>query len=454
FVVAADATTVLLRMGKRLRALAADTDPKDRPDDDKPSRRSGWLDLNRVRLMLDPPAEWRQMLREVWRLQRDQFWVEDMSGIDWDAVWQRYAPLLPKVGTRAELSDLIWELQGELGTSHAYEMRGDYRDSPDYKQGFLGADLIFDATNDTWVIEKILSGDSWDPKYASPLHRPGVEVSQGMRLLAINGQPVSQEDPPYELLVNTAGQEVALKVANPDGSASKTVAVEPIGSEESLRYRDWVETNRAYVHEKTGGKVGYFHVPDMGPFGYSEFHRGFLTEIDHEGLIVDIRFNGGGHVSQLLLNKLARDRIGYSVTRWMGVEPYPTESPRGPMACLINEYAGSDGDIFSNGFRTMKLGKLIGRRTWGGVVGIWPRNTLVDGTLTTQPEFSNWFQGVGWGIENYGVDPDIVVDILPADYAAGRDPQLDRGIEEVLKEIEANPPILPDFSERPNLGVH
>jgi tricorn protease len=187
--------------------------------------------------------------------------------------------------------------------------------------------------------------------------------------------------------------------------------------------------------------------------GYAEFHRYFLAELDSEGLVVDIRFNRGGHVSQLLLEKLARKRIGYDRTRWMGEEPYPDESVRGPIVALTNEHAGSDGDIFSHSFKLMKLGKLIGRRTWGGVIGIWPRHWLVDGTVTTQPEFSFWFKDVGWGVENYGTDPDIEVDITPQDYVKGKDTQLDRAIQEVLEELKRNPPPKPDFKKRPKLTL-
>lgn len=186
--------------------------------------------------------------------------------------------------------------------------------------------------------------------------------------------------------------------------------------------------------------------------GLNEFHRYFLAELDHEALVVDVRYNGGGSVSQHLLEKLARKRIGYDQTRWFGVEPYPTESPAGSVVCLTNEHAGSDGDIFSHAFKLMKLGKLVGKRTWGGVIGIWPRNWLVDGTVTSQPEFSFWFKDVGWGVENYGTDPDIEVDIMPQDYARNLDPQLDTAIEVALKDLAENPPLKPDFSDKPNLG--
>ena len=189
----------------------------------------------------------------------------------------------------------------------------------------------------------------------------------------------------------------------------------------------------------------------MGPYGFAQFHRYFLTELDYDGLIVDVRFNGGGHVSSLILSKLARKRIGYDLTRWMGQEPYPRDSVAGPMIALTNENAGSDGDIFSHSFKLMGLGKLIGRRTWGGVIGIWPRNALVDGTLTTQPEFSFWFKDVGWGVENYGTDVDIEVEITPKDFAKGIDSQLNRGIKEILNELKKKPIIKPTFDNKPNL---
>jgi tricorn protease len=192
----------------------------------------------------------------------------------------------------------------------------------------------------------------------------------------------------------------------------------------------------------------------MGAYGYSEFHRGFLAEVDRDGLIVDIRYNGGGHVSALILQKLARKRIGYDTTRWgRDPQPYPPESVLGPMVALTNEYAGSDGDIFSHGFKLMKLGPLVGKRTWGGVIGIWPRHALVDGTLTTQPEFSFWFQDVGWGVENYGTDPDIEVENTPQDYSRGFDTQLERSIDEIQKLMNINPPRVPEFGPRPDLSL-
>jgi tricorn protease len=237
--------------------------------------------------------------------------------------------------------------------------------------------------------------------------------------------------------------------AAPRPGEVRTVTVRALRDEYGLRYRDWVEANRARVHAETGGRVGYLHIPDMGPLGYSEFHRAFPGEVDRDGLIVDVRWNGGGHVSQLLLEKLARRRVGYDTSRWGAPEPFPSDAPAGPMVAITNEHAGSDGDIFSHCFKLYRLGPLIGKRTWGGVVGIWPRHALVDGTWTTQPEFAFWFQDVGWGVENYGTEPDIEVEVRPQDHAAGRDPQLERGLVEVGRIMRRSPPRAPDFGARP-----
>jgi tricorn protease len=450
FKLSGDSSAIACRIGNRLRVIHAKRSAKEGlPEEENPSRKTGWIDTSRLKVSIEPVSEWQQMLPEAWRLQRDYFWVEDMSGVDWQKVLDRYYPLVARVASRSEFSDLLWEMQGELGTSHAYELGGDYRPKPEYRLGFLGTDLTFEPDRDAYRFTHILNGDVWDDKNPPPLKRPGANIKEGMLLLAVGGERVSKDCSPNKLLVNQAGQEVQLTVAESDGSSPRTVTVKTLADETPLRYRDWVERNRGYVHEATDGRVGYIHIPDMGPDGYAEFHRYFLLELDHEGLIVDIRFNGGGHVSSLLLEKLARQRLGYDLSRWMGHVPYPEDSVRGPIVALTNEQAGSDGDIFSHCFKLMKLGTLIGRRTWGGVIGIWPRNWLVDGTLTTQPEFSFWFKDVGWGVENYGTDPDIKVDIIPQEHAAGIDAQLQRAIKEILQDLEEKPPLEPQFDQRP-----
>jgi tricorn protease len=449
FSIARDGKALLVQAGDRLRVLKAGEKAPDKKDD-KPGRETGWIDLSRIKVSIQPEAEWRQMFQEAWRLQSEQFWTADLSGIDWQAVHARYHPLLDRVATRSEFSDLLWEMQGELGTSHAYEMGGEYRRGPDYRQGFLGVDWEFDAGAGAYRIAHIARGDTWDPSSTSPLTGPGVNLAVGDYLLAVNGQPLGPDVTPAQRLVSQAGVEVLLTVRRAGESDAHTVTVKALGDERVPRYRDWVERNREKVHQATNGRVGYIHVPDMGAEGYAEFHRAFLVEYDRDALVVDVRVNGGGHVSGLLLEKLARKRVGYDFPRWSSPKPYPDESPTGPMVALTNELAGSDGDIFSHTFKLMKLGPLVGKRTWGGVIGIWPRHRLVDGTVTTQPEFSFFFDDVGWRVENYGTDPDIEIDNAPQDYARGADPQLDKAVEVALELITKHPPHRPRPTDRPS----
>ncbi|HEY8298233.1 MAG TPA: PDZ domain-containing protein [Candidatus Baltobacteraceae bacterium] len=456
--IAGDHHTLVYRSHDRLRVLDALGDLPDEGDEPpKPAgdagRKSGWLDLDRISVEIDARDEWAQMYREAWRLQTEHFWVEDMSDIDWDRVFDRYAAVLPRVRTRAELSDLIWEMQGELGTSHAYEYGGDHRIPPQYRRGFLGADLAYDASSDGWKIERIYRGDSWNRESDSPLAEPGLEIREGDILLAIAGKRLSRTITPQQLLVHTAGREVSLTMQARKGG-ERRVTVKTLESEQGLRYRAWVDANRAYVHERSGGKIGYVHIPDMGPWGFSEFHRGYLSEYDRRGLIVDVRYNRGGHVSPLLLEKLARKRVGYDVGRYSSKPvPYPPESVGGPIVAITNANAGSDGDIFSHCFKLMGLGPLVGKRTWGGVIGINPYHRLVDGTITTQPEFSFWFKDVGWNVENYGTDPDYDIDFAPQDYRNGKDPQLDFALGLILPAAEQHKEAYPDLSTRPSLPL-
>jgi tricorn protease len=452
FSVAADQHTVLVRCGRKLRVIAADRKRDEAPADPTPSRKSGWIALDRVRASVQPRAEWAQMLREVWRLQRDNFWTADLSGVDWDAVWTQYAPLLEQVNTRSELSDLIWELQGELGTSHAYEMGGDHRKPPAVGLGHLAAQWRWvdpmapqgshgsaGGLPGGYEIQQIVRGDTWDAAADSPLNAVGVEARVGERIVAVNGQAVSRQQPPQALLVHQAGSKVTLTLAGAgrDGRAQRReVLVQALADETPAHYRAWVEDRRRWVHAESAGRVGYLHVPDMMSAGFAEFHRYFATECDHEGLVVDLRYNRGGHVSSLLLEKVARRRIGLCQARWAPLTPYPEEAAAGPVVALTNEHAGSDGDIFSHGFKLMGIGPLVGTRTWGGVIGIWPRHALVDGTETTQPEFAFWFEDVGWAVENHGTDPDIVVDNAPQDNAAGRDVQLEVALAECLRRAD------------------
>jgi tricorn protease len=453
FNVTADGKTLLYYSNDKLRVLKAGEKPPELqgPERDKSGRESGWLDPGRVRVSIRPSAEWRQMFGEAWRLQREQFWVADHAGVDWPVIRARYEPLVERLTSRGELSDLFWEMQGELGSSHAYEFGGEYRPHPEYRQGFLGVDWRFDAGAGVYRIAHIVRGDPWDARNSSPLLAPGVNVSVGDAVLAINGQRLTPERGPQQLLVNQAETEVQVLIQPASGEA-RSVTVRALADESGARYRDWVEGNRRLVHEQTQGRVGYVHIPDMWADGYAEFHRYYLAEYDHEALIVDVRWNGGGAVSGLVLEKLARPRLGYDFQRWSPPNPYIYNSPRGKLVAITDENAGSDGDIFSHSFKMMGLGPLIGKRTWGGVIGISPYLPLVDGTITTQPEFSFWFKDVGWGVENYGTDPTIDVDFPPQDYAKGADPQLDRAIAEALRLAKEYPSPTPTPEKHPYRG--
>lgn len=418
---------------------------------DAPGRRTRNLNLARAQVLVQPQQEWKQMYDEAWRLQREHFWDSAMSDVDWDVVRERYASLLPRVRTRSELSDLIWEMQGELGTSHAYEIGGDYRRQSDYHKGFLGADYERDTKSGGYAIKRILRGDSWDAEVDSPLAAPGLNLKTGDVIVAVGGREVNNDCSLDELLINAAGKTINLTIAR--NGKRHNVSVSALRSERMLRYREWVENNRLLVHEKSAGRLGYLHIPDMGPAGFAEFHRGYLSEVNRDGLIIDVRYNRGGHVSALLLEKLARKRVGYDISRWGTPQPYPTESIAGPMVAITNQFAGSDGDIFSHCFKLYKLGPLVGKRTWGGVIGIWPRHRLVDGTVTTQPEFSFWFADVGFKVENYGTDPDYEVDIAPQDYKAGRDPQMEKALSLALASLDKAPSKLPEFGEKPKLPL-
>jgi len=454
----ADGRTLVYTSHDRMRAIDALGElPEDSLQDDlklpnDPGRRSGWLDLTRASVLIEPRDEWAQMYHEAWRMQGEQFWDASMSGVDWDLVRERYAKLLPLARTRTELSDILWEMLGELGTSHAYEIGGDHRIPPQYRRGFLGADLAWNASANGYEIIKLYRGDSWNREVDSPLAEPGLAIHEGDVILAVGGVALTREVTPDRLLVNTAGRDVALTLASGKKTARRAV-VRALRSDRMLRYRAWVEANRAYVHDQTGGRVGYVHIPDMGPWGFSEFHRGYLSEFNRDALIVDVRYNRGGHVSPLLIEKLARKRVGYDVSRYGPPMPYPPESVGGPIVALTNQFAGSDGDIFSHVFKLYKLGPLVGKRTWGGVIGINPYHRLVDGTITTQPEFSFWFVDVGWKVENYGTDPDYDVDIAPHDSRAGVDPQMAKALELIATLRSASTNGKPHFDARPRLDI-
>jgi len=453
FQISEDKEKIAILIDNGLRILKTSNPPspeQEKECENKYTRKCGWIDFHRVNVEVQPLLEWRQMLCEAWRLQKFYFWNKDkLDEIEWDKILEKYYPLVERIATRTEFSDLIWEMQGELKSSHAYEMGGEYKPKPVYKIGYLGADLILDEDRNLYKISHIVKGDIWDEKNKPPLLGPGVEVKEGDYLLSINGIEIKDKIP-NEILVNYSGKDVEIVVSNGDNIEHKRkYVVKTLKDETSLRYREWVEQNKKYVHEKTDSRIGYIHIPDMGYTGYAEFHRNFLSEVKYDGLIIDVRVNSGGFVSSMILDKLNRKFIGYDLSPYREAEAYQYDSVRGPMVAITNEFAGSDGDIFSHSFKLLKLGKLIGKRTWGGVIGIWPRNPLIDHTITTQPEMAFWFKDVGWDVENYGTDPDIEIDITPKDYKEKKDPQLDMAIEIVLQQLKEDPPIASKDIKKP-----
>ena len=425
----------MVRQGNSLRIFKAVEKAEELGIKDIADSKSGLIDLSRANIMVEPKIEWRQMFRDAWRMQKEFFWSKDLLGIDWDAVYKRYEPLIEKVNCRREFSDVIWELVGELGTSHAYERGGDYRINPAYPLGALGADMVWDEKEKGYEISRIFRGDPWSKDHASPLIAPGIQLKAGDFLTEIAGVSLSKFRSPAEAVLNRSGQDVWIRYRARGESDTKTGIIRLLKNEQPLRYRAWVNEKRARVKELSQERLGYVHIPNMMGLGFAEFHRGFLQEVSCEGLVIDVRYNGGGHVSQLILDRLARRPLGKSVSRWTGSQSVPYETPRKATVAICNEFAGSDGDIFSHTFKMRKIGKLIGTRTWGGVVGIWPRYSMIDGGLTTQPEFSTWFEDLGYGLENHGAEPDLVVEFPPEAWRLGQDPQLEAAVNEALKSL-------------------
>lgn len=416
---------------------------------DEESGQQVLVDLSRIRVQLDPLSVWGQAFDEAWRLQRDFFWTEDMAGQDWDSVHARYRPIVDRLGSHDDLVDLLWELHGELGTSHAYVRPAAVTENGSNGQGRLGADLVF--TGEGWEITRILAGESSDPLATSPLTRPGADAKPGDVLLAIDGVELTEARTPAMQLIGAAGRAVELTLRNGAGHGDQAgkqrrVAVVPVKDEERLRYQEWVAANRRTVRQASRGTFGYLHVPDMMANGWAQLHRDLDTETALDGLIVDVRRNRGGHTSQLVAELIGRKVTGWSMPRGERPRTYPHHAPRGPVIILTDEFAGSDGDIITQVSKLRGIGPVIGTRTWGGVVGIDNRFALADGTGVTQPRYATWFSGgVGWGVENFGVAPDIEVTFPPHAYAAGTDPQLEYGIgalKEMIQELPTDRPPL------------
>ncbi|MGH3281697.1 MAG: S41 family peptidase, partial [Trebonia sp.] len=482
--------------------------PADRKADNGSSDDTANVDLTRARFQADPAALWRHAYAEFGRLLRRDFWTPDMSDVDWGGVLGEYRFLLDRVRTSAEFGDLLWEVAGELGTSHAYVMpsgtfsaRSALRGQP---AALLGADVVR-APDGRWIVQRVLPGESSDPHARSPFAAPGVAVREGDEILAVDGRPVDPVHGPGPALAGTHGKPVELTIrpadpslvphppAKPEDEAGESpdsedakdaeapaqpgeaatdedtaggeapdatapgfpetrrVVIVPLYDDRRLRYQDWVAGRRQFVRARSDGRVGYLHVPDMMGEGWAHLHRDLRAEMSRDALIVDVRGNRGGHTSQLIVEKLARRIIGWKIPRHLRPYSYPQEARHGPMVALTDEFAGSDGDIVTAAIKSLGLGPVIGTRTWGGVVGIDGNgHGLVDGTRITIPRYASWFNEFGWSVENYGVDPDTEVLITPDDWAAGHDSQLEVAVDRALALLAENPgPSLPDPATGP-----
>ncbi|MBO0912424.1 MAG: PDZ domain-containing protein, partial [Acidobacteria bacterium] len=402
------------------------------------------LSLNGMRAEIDPPAEWKQMFSEVWRQERDYFYEPEMNDVNWPKMRDKYAELLPYVSDRYSLTYILGELIGELSNSHTYVGGGDYPDLHPVNVGLLGVDYELDSASGMYRFKKIYPGENWDRELRSPLTEPGINVREGDYLVAVNGRELRAPRNPYELFVNTASEAVTLTVnSRPSEEGSHNVVVKPINDEYNLRELNMIETNRRKVDVASGGKVGYVYLPDMGAPGLNAFVKQFFPQIRKQGLIIDVRYNGGGFVDELIFERLRRILNSMGAARNFRSSTSPPTVFNGSMVALTNHYAASDGDIFSYAFKQYRLGPLIGERTWGGVRGIRGEIPLLDGGYITRPEFAIYNLNRQWIVENRGVEPDIVVENRPEQVVAGRDPQLERAIEEVMKAIRANPKSLP-----------
>lgn len=412
------------------------------------------VNLSNMKITVDYPKEWAQIFDEAWRAYRDGFYQESMHGVDWKAIKEKYAVLLPYVKTRLDLNYIIGEMIGELNCGHAYVNPGETEQPKRINTGLLGAEITRDKSG-FFRLEKIFPGASWSKELRSPLMEPGVDVKAGEYIVAIDGVPTNTVKDMYSLLVGKAEipTEISLNV-KPQLSGARKVVISPLANEYPLIHYNWVQDNIKKVDQASNGRIGYIYIPDMGPEGLNEFARYFYPQLDKEGLIIDDRANGGGNVSPMILERLSREPYRLTMGRGTShVGTVPDAVQVGPKVCLINKYSASDGDLFPWGFRALGLGKLIGTRTWGGIVGISGSLPYMDGTDIRVPFFTSYDPKTGqWIIENHGVDPDILIDNDPVKEWNGEDQQLNRAIEEVMKQLQDRKPLAPvpaprDFSK-------
>lgn len=429
-----DAKKALVRDGKDFKVVSFGS----------PAGKAAAVPVDEIDMMIDHKAEWKQIFDESWRITRDNFYVENMHGADWDSVHEKYGQMLPYVNHRDDLTYLIGEMLGELNVGHAYITSGESPEIPRIKTGLLGAQYSRDAGTGAFRMEKIFRGADWDSSLICPLRAPGINAKTGEYIVEVDGIPASELTDIGQALIGKAGVTVEVKIASSaSGADARTVYLKPVDDESNLAYYEWVQNNIEKVDRLSGGEIGYIHIPDMSVAGLDMFTKLFYTQLDKKALIIDDRMNGGGNVSPMILERLQREVYRISMYRNGSNLPVPNEAFYGPKVCLIDKYSSSDGDLFPYGFRKLGLGKLIGMRSWGGIVGISGSRRFVDGQDMRTPFFTSYSTDGEWIIEGHGVDPDIEVDINPFEDYLGKDAQLEKAVEvlkEELKNYKGLPP--------------
>lgn len=411
------------------------------------------LRTQEMSVFVEPLVEWKQMYHEVWRIERDFFYDPGHHGLDLAAAEKKYAPYLDGIASRSDLNYLFEEMLGELSCGHVYIRGGDQPHVPRVSCGLLGAD--YKIENGCYRFARVFSGENWNPELRAPLTQPGVNVTAGEYLLSVNGRDLHADDEIYKLFETTAGKQVILRIGpNPDGSGSREVVVIPVNNELGLRKRAWIEGNRRKVYEMSGGRLAYVYLTNTSGYGFNDFNRYYFTQVGKEGAVIDERYNGGGLIADYIIDYLRRPLMGHFASREGGDYLIPSGGIFGPKAMIINEYAGSGGDAMPWLFRAARIGPLVGKRTWGGLVGMARVPRLMDGGLASSPQSGFWNPKGKWDVENYGVAPDIEIEMTPADVRAGRDPQLEKTVQILLEELEKNPlpkhkkPAYPDYHSK------
>jgi tricorn protease len=419
----------------------ADAKAGDGKGDDEGKKK---IDLGHLRARVEPTQEWAEMFNSAWRLERDFFFQKEMNGTDWNAVRAAYSPLLPLAGSRSDVNYLIGEMLGEISNSHTYVNGGD--DPPEEQRvptAYLGADFAPDSASGRYRLATIYPGDNTRDRYRSPLTAPGLGIHTGQYLLSIDGVELKAPTDPYSLLVGKQDGTVKLTIADSPNGARRDVVVQPVKSELALREQAWIDHNREVVDKASGGRIAYVYLSDMASLGMEQFIRQFYGQLDKQALLVDERWNGGGFIDQIVLERLQRVLVGLGIDRERAPTSIPQQLIVGPKACLLNHYSASDGDIFPFYFHKYGLGPLIGTRSWGGVRGIRGEWMLLDGGTITVPENALYGLDSQWVLENRGVEPDMPVDDSPADWAAGHDVQLEAGVSYLMEELKKHPGGLP-----------